>query len=236
MAGREGGGYDFPKFLVDTVWLADHLEDDDVRIVDTDVTAAYQRGHIPGSVLIPDNYEKDPSSNRVHILPPEKFADTMESLGIGDDTFVVTYDNSQSLYAARLWWALCYYGHTRVKVLNGGWKKWVNEGRPISLDPPQTRSDVRFSAKADASLIITTDDLKQIYDRPGVVVWDVRSREEYTGENARHNRRPGHIPGATHLEWVEMIDEETHTFKPGDEMRRALESKGITPEKEVVAH
>ena len=204
--------------------------------MDTDVAAAYQRGHIPGSVLIPDNYEKDPSSNRVHILPPEKFADTMESLGIGDDTVVVAYDNSLSLYAARLCWALWYYGHKRTKVLNGGWKKWVDEGRPISLDSPQTRSKVRFSARSDASLLITTDDLKQIYDRPGVVVWDVRSLEEYTGENARHNKRPGHIPGATHLEWVEMIDEETHTFKPGDEMRRTLESKGITPEKEVVAH
>ena len=232
----QGGGYRFGEFLTDPEWLAGHLGDDNLRIVDTDVEAAYQRGHIPGAVLIPDNFEKDPSTNRVHILGPEKFARLMESLGIGDDSLVVAYDNSRSLYAARLWWALRYYGHAGVKVLNGGWRSWVTEGRQISLDPASVRSGVSFSARPDDSLIITTEALKQSYDTPVVVVWDVRSRGEYTGENTRQNRRPGHIPGATHLEWLEMMHEKTHTFKPAGEMRRILESNGISRDKEVVAH
>ena len=97
----EARGYAFPEFLADTEWLAERLHDGAVRIVDTDVAAAYQRGHVPGAELVPDNYEKDPDSGRVHILPPRKFAEMMESLGIGDDTMVVVYDNSRSLYAGR---------------------------------------------------------------------------------------------------------------------------------------
>ena len=236
MEGQGTGGYAFPEFLVDTEWLSQHLNDDNVRVVDTDVEAAYQRGHIPDAVLIPDNFEKDPDTNRVHILPHGKFAELMESLGIGDETTVVAYDNSRSLYAGRLWWALRYYGHGNVKVLNGGWRKWISEGKPIGIDPPEARAAVSFTSKADESLMVTTEELKEVYDKPGVVVWDVRSRGEYTGESTRRNNRPGHIPGATHMEWLEMIDESTHMFKPADEMRSILTSKGITPDKEVFAH
>ena len=132
-------GYEFPEFLAETEWLAEHLDDDNLRVVDTDVIDAYRRGHVPGAVLMPDNYQKDPDSSRVHILGPEKFGEMMESLGIGDDTIVVAYDNSRSLYAGRFWWALRYYGHDDVKVLNGGWRKWVSEGRDISLKSAQER-------------------------------------------------------------------------------------------------
>ncbi len=236
MSTREQGEYAVPELLADTEWLAGRLDDNNIRIVDTDVAAAYQRGHVPGAVLIPDNYQKDSGDNKAHILPPEKFGRMMESLGVGDDTLVVTYDNSRSLYAGRLWWALRYYGHDNVKVLDGGWRKWIKEGRPISLDSAGTRSGEKFTPKVDESVFVSTERLKLAYNEPDVVVWDVRTREEYTGENSRHNTRPGHIPGATHLEWVELMDPETHTFKPPDEMRRILEAKGITPDKEVLAH
>ena len=236
MAREQEAGYAFPEFLAETGWLTEHLSDDNIRVVDTDVAAAYHRGHIPGAVLVPDNFEKDPATNRVHILPPEKFAEMMESLGIGDETLVVAYDNSRSLYAGRLWWALRYYGHDQAKVLNGGWRKWVREGMRISIDPSKNPPAAGFTPRKDESLMVTTEALKKAYNDPGTVVWDVRSREEYTGESVRGNRRPGHIPGATHLEWLEMIDDKTHTFKPATEMRRTLESKGITPEKEVLAH
>lgn len=236
MQGRGGTGYAAPELLADTQWLADHLEDSDIRIVDADVAAAYQRCHIPGAVLVPDNYEKDPDTHAVHILPPAMFAQMMESLGIGDETLVVAYDNSRSLYAGRLWWALQYYGHAKIKVLNGGWRKWVREGRPVSVEAPKPIAGNRFTPKPDASLIVTTEELKELHGRPDVAVWDVRTREEYTGDNPRRNRRPGHIPGATHLEWVEMMDPETHMFKPAEEMRGLLESNGIAAGSEVLTH
>ena len=236
MTSPQAEGYAHPDFLADTQWLEEHLGDSDIRIVDTDVDTAYQRAHIPGAILIPDNYEKDPATDRVHILPPDKFSQLMESLGIGDDTTVVAYDNSRSLYAGRLWWALSYYGHTKVKVLDGGWRKWLREGRRVSINPPHPGTGVRFSAPTDPSLMISTDQLKAAHTSPGTVVWDVRSRGEYTGDTTRGNRRPGHVPGAVHLEWLELMDPETHTFKPAEDMRRILGAKGITPDKEVAAH
>ena len=108
-------------------------------IVDTDLDPAYTRGHIPGAVLVPDNFEKNPDSGRVHIMNPEQFAAMCQGLGIGDDTHVITYDNSQSLYAARLWWALNYYGHTNVQVLNGRLAAVGDRGAQDRVDPGQGR-------------------------------------------------------------------------------------------------
>ena len=90
----------------------------------------------------------------------------MESIGIGDDTLVVAYDNSRSLYAGRLWWALQYYGHKNVKVLNGGWEKWVREGRPVSIEGPTPRTGKKFTPKPDPSLIVSTEELKEIQGSP----------------------------------------------------------------------
>lgn len=222
-----------PQFLVDAAWVEAHLNDPKVAVVDTDTTPAYDRGHIPGAVLIPDNFEKDPDTDRVHILPPRKFAAMAEGLGIGDDTLVIAYDNSQSLYAARLWWALSYYGHSNVKVLDGGWRRWVNQGGTVSFGRPRAAGQVRFTPKVDESQISTAEDLKACCDLADVVVWDVRSAREYTGADDRGNRRKGHIPGAIHLEWNNVMDRETHRFKPASEIRRILAEKGITPDKEV---
>ena len=229
-------GYAHPEFLADTAWLEEHLQDQGLRIVDTDVPPQYQRAHIPGAVIIEDHYEKDPETNRVHILGPQAFARMAESLGIGDDTLVVAYDNSRGLYATRLWWALNYYGHTNVKVLNGGWLKWLVEGRPITTINPKIPPGARFTPKINDSLMVTTEQLKKDYKKPKVVVWDVRSREEYTSTSTRGNRRPGHIPGAVHLEWLDLVDDKTQMLKPAHELRRILNSKGVTPDKRIEAH
>jgi thiosulfate/3-mercaptopyruvate sulfurtransferase len=228
-----GTGFAHPEFLVDAAWVAAHLEDSNLVVVDTDVEAAYARGHIPGAVLVPDNLEKDPDTNRVHILPPQKFAAMAEGLGIGDNTLVIAYDNSQSLYAARLWWALNYYGHRNVKVLDGGWRRWVNEGHAVSFARPKPAGRVKLNPRPDKSWISTGDELKACCNLSDVVVWDVRTTAEYAGAEARGNRRAGHIPGAIHLEWNNLMDRETHRFKPASEIRRILAEKGITAEKEV---
>ena len=99
-----GEGFARPELLVDAAWVAEHLDDPNVVVLDGDVEAGYLRGHIPGAVMVPDNYAKDPDTGRVHILAPEKFATFCQNLGIGDDTLVITYDNNQSLYSGRLWW------------------------------------------------------------------------------------------------------------------------------------
>lgn len=229
-------GFAHPEFLVDAAWVAAHLDDPNVVVVDGDVEAGYLRGHIPGAVLVPDNYEKDPASGRVHILPPEGFAAMCQNLGIGDDTLVVAYDNNQSLYAARLWWALNYYGHSQVKVLDGGWRQWVSEGRPVSFDRPTPGSGATFTPRAEESIMVRAEELMAACNLADAVIWDVRSDGEYSGANDRGNKRAGHIPGAVHLEWFNVMERDTHRFKPAGEIRELLKQRGITPDKAVFAY
>jgi thiosulfate/3-mercaptopyruvate sulfurtransferase len=231
-----GAGYAHPEFLVNAEWVLAHQNDPNVVVVDTDVEAAYLRGHIAGAVMVPDNYEKDPDSGRVHILPPDKFAVMCQNLGIGDDTLVIAYDNNQSLYAARLWWALNYYGHTNVKVLDGGWRRWVQEGRAISFDRPKLLASVKFTPMINDSIMVRVDELKAACSLSEVVIWDVRSDGEYDGSNGRGNKRLGHVPGAVHLEWFNLMDRDTHRFKPAEEVRLMLANHGITTDKAVFAY
>ena len=136
-------GYARPELLVETDWLAARLDDPQIRIVDCDPLEVYRRAHIQHAIGIPvHHYIKQPeytSDFRKYplVAPPDTMKALMERMGIGDDYLVVTYDSNGCLWSARLWWALHYYGHTNVKVLNGGWKKWFAEGRPVSIDSPR---------------------------------------------------------------------------------------------------
>lgn len=233
--------YAHPEMLVETEWLAERLEEPGVRVVDCDLTEAYRRAHILGAVGIPDavstgdNYWKNPD-DRVYVMTPEQFKGRMEGLGIGDDTLVVAYDASRSLYAARLWWVLTYYGHDRVVVLNGGWDKWIAEGRPVSRREAKYPR-AAFTPRPHPEVLATLEDMNAAIGKEDKVIWDVRSREEYTGENLRTNRRGGHIPGATYMEWLNTVTEgELRTFKPAEELMGMFKGLGVTPEKEVLAH
>ena len=228
--------FEHPEFLADTSWLADHLGGPGLRVVDCDVPEQYQRAHIPGSVFMMDHYQKDPSTDRVHIMGPYAFAQLAQSLGIGDDTRVVAYDNSKGLYAARLWWALNYYGHTNVQVLDGGWRKWLSEGGPVTDAPAESSEGLEFTPSTNASLMVTAEQIMEDYKKAEVVIWDVRSRGEYEGRTTRGNRRPGRIPNAVHLEWLELVDDGTHLLKSAADIRSILEAHGITPDKRIEAH
>lgn len=229
-------GFAHPEHLVDAAWVEAHRSDPNLVIVDCDVEPAYNRGHIPGAVLVPDNYEKDADTGRLHVLPPNKFAALCQGLGIGDNTLVVAYDNSQSLYAARLWWALNYYGHTSVKILDGGWRRWVSEGRAVSFARPKAPAPVTFNPRPNQSILVKVDELKANCRLDDVVVWDVRSTAEYDGSNSRGNQRVGHVPGSVHLEYLNTMDRETHRFKPAADIRRMLLAQGITPEKRIYTY
>lgn len=229
-------GYAHPELLAETEWLAQHLSDANIRIVDCEGPDAYGRAHILGAVCMGDNpFLK--GQDGVHVMPPEEFAELMAGLGIGDDTLVVAYDGHYSRNAARLWWALNYYGHPKVKVLNGGWRKWLAEGRPATDRATTTPHRTSFTPRVTPSLLVTGEGVKNVIGKPENALWDVRSREEYTGENTRGNKYSGHVPGARHLEWLEMMDTEgLATFRPAEEIRRMLAEKGITPEKQAYTY
>ena len=229
-----------PQFLADPGWLISHLGEPNLMVIDLDAEAGYLRGHIPGAAFLDNNFERNPETGWVDTMPPDRFAAVCESLGIGDDTLVVAYDNNMSLHAARFWWTLSYYGHRNVKVLDGGWRRWVAEGGEIAFDRGGHRVGAVFSPQVDPSLIVGFDEVRVACtigeaNPGGAVIWDTRTTAEYSGAVSR-NKRPGHVAGAVHLDWMDLMDRSTHRFKPAREIRQLLEEVGITADKAVFAY
>ena len=242
--------------LVTTDWLAEHLRDPDLRVVDirgyvkkTDLGEGRQRAeylgareeydeaHLPGAVYVDWTRDiTDPDDPvLVQVAPPERFAELMASLGIGDDTRVVVYDHAGGQFATRLWWVLTYYGHDRVYVLDGGWRKWTAEGRPTtSVVPepepaaftPRPRPEWRREAR---DVLAASGD---------AFVLDARDEGQYTGEVARGEGRAGRIPGARHLHADGLFDPERGTFLPDEELAGRLREAGVPEDKEepVIAY
>jgi thiosulfate/3-mercaptopyruvate sulfurtransferase len=225
-----------PELLAETDWLAERLDDPSIRIVDCDEFPAYQRLHIKNAIgLRVHHYLK--GEDDTHLMGPEQFAETMSRHGIGSEHTVVAYDGMGGLYAARLWWALDRYGHKNAKVLNGGFEKWFAEGRPVTREQSHVER-ARFEVRPGSDNLCGIDEIREAMDRGDTVVWDVRSRGEHTGEDPRQNKFGGHIPGAVHMEWMELTAPPARSgiLLPPDEMRRKLEQAGITPEKRVLVH
>ena len=239
-------GYARPELLVDTDWLQDRLLEPRIRVVDCGFWQSYTRAHIPGAVGVRrDHYFKDETTGSTFIDTPEQFAAEMSALGIGNETQVVAYDDFGGLWAARLWWALTYYGHQDVIVLDGGWRKWLREKRPITDTKPEM-VEATFTPSTNHSIVATAEQVmsESIVDgvsddaaKSGQVLLDVRSTGEYTGENDRGNARAGHMPGATHLEWLNFVtDDDIREFRPASELREILEAAGVTPDKTVTTY
>jgi len=243
--------------LVTTDWLAAHLEDEDLRVVDirgyvdkTDLGGGrqkaeylaaheeYDAAHIPGAVYVdwttditdPD----DPVS--VQIAPPERFAGAMGSLGIGDDTSVVIYDHAGGQFATRLWWALTYYGHDEVFVLHGGWNKWTDEGRPTTDEIP-TPQPATFTPRERAGWRKEAEALLAAGEG-GALVLDARDEGQYTGAVARGEARAGHVPGAAHLHSDSLLDPDSGTFYSEEELERRLREAGVSGDRDepVIAY
>ena len=142
--------YARPELLAEPDWLAEHADDPQVRIIDCATLEAYRRAHVPGAVHLPVHYYIKEQGEReggagMYVMPPDEFAALMGSLGVDADTTVVTYDDNNALVASRLWWALNYYGHTKAKVLNGGWHRWLTEGRPVTFHGARPEARTRSS-------------------------------------------------------------------------------------------
>ena len=229
-------GYVSSDIFVTTDWLADHLDDPGIRVLDTDLPEEYVRAHIPGALSVIDHYYKTSLEDRTHIQGPEQFAQTMSDLGISDDTLVVGYDSSGGLYSLRLMWALHYYGHTNVKMLDGGFPKWFAEGRPLSRAAPTYPAGI-FTPRKDDSIITDRDRVIQAIDDENTVILDVRSDRERDGSNKRGGQRGGYIPGSMHLEWTNFhTGGDVPVIKHADELRKILADVGVTPDKNVIAY
>jgi thiosulfate/3-mercaptopyruvate sulfurtransferase len=227
-------GYARPELLAETDWLAQHLNDPTIRVVDMRSGEAYRKGHIPGAVNLAWQALKD-ADNEVYVIPPEKLASLMGQLGIGNDTTVVGYDDQGGLSPARLWWVLDYYGHPKAKVLNGGWNKWVKEKHPVSTEV-STPPPAQFSGQMGSQKICLVEELLVEMKGSNVVIVDARSPAEYSGFDVR-GKRGGRIPGTINIDWVRNVTtDDLHTFKPAAELRKMYEAAGITPDKDIIVY
>lgn len=231
-------GYVDASILVTTDWLAEHIDDPNVVVVDTDDPSEYAEGHIPGASNPPDNYYKTSLEDRTHIQGPEQFAATMSSLGIGDDSLVVAYDRTGGLYALRLMWALHYYGHTNVKMLDGGYQRWVADGRETTTEATVVDGSSAFTPREpDRSIYADMNDVLEAIGDDDATLLDVRTDGEWDGSNKRGGKRGGRVPGAIHLEWVNFhTGGEIPTLKTADEIRGLLDEHGASTEGSVITY
>lgn len=225
-----------PGLVVNTEWLASHLQDANLRIVDLREEAKYREGHIPGAVNQPVAQIYDNSGPiKGLVLPKEQFESLMGGLGVGDESLVVAVDDSGGSSAARLLWNLEYYGYQGVVYLDGGFKKWESEKRETTRTAPKVAT-AKFTAKPDPSKLATKEQVLDSIRKPGVVIVDARSPAEYRGEDVR-SARGGHIPGAININWtVHLTEGDVPVLKPLEELRRIYESAGVTKDKEVIAY
>jgi len=244
------------EHLVDSEWLAAHLNDPQVRIVDirgyvktkeqedgsqkADYVGAqedYQQAHIPGAIYLDWTSDIVDLADPVpaQVAPPEKLAKVLGEAGIGDEQLVVVYDAHPAMqFSTRLWWVFRYYGNKNVRVLDGGWKKWLKEGRPTTADLPDYPT-ATFTPRLQPGLRATAEDVLGMIHNSDITILDAREEAQYTGK-LRRAKRGGRIPGALHLAREELINPEDGTFRPLTEIQNLTTKAGLEPDKQIVAY
>jgi thiosulfate/3-mercaptopyruvate sulfurtransferase len=234
-------GYAKEDVLVSPEWAKEHLDDPSVRFVEVDVdTASYEQGHIPGAVAwdwtsqLSDGIRRD-------VAAREEMARLLSESGIGADTHIVLYGDNNNWFAAWAYWQLKLHGWERLSILNGGRRYWLDNGLPLSVDPPTYEPTGIELAEPSNELRAFRDDVMSQLGDPGVTLVDVRSPAEFSGEviappgMTETAQRGGHIPGAQSIPWGQTVQEDG-TFKDADALRALYEPKGVTPDKDVIAY
>jgi thiosulfate/3-mercaptopyruvate sulfurtransferase len=237
--------YAQPDVLVETTWVADNLNTPGVRLVEVDEDILlYEQGHVPGAVKLDWHTELQRPDVR-DFVDEAGFASLMESKGISNDDTVVLYGDKSNWWAAYAFWFFKYNGHKDVRLMNGGRQKWMAESRDVETQAATPAPGQYTVPYRDASIRAFASDVLQhlldVKDGRGTLV-DVRSPAEFTGEKLHMPEYPqegalrgGHIPGAANIPWAQTVLEDG-TFKPADDLQALYESKGVTPDKPVVAY
>ena len=234
--------YAHPEYLVDTEWVANHLEDPNVRIIESDEDPLlYSIGHIPGAAQV-DWFSTLQHPLRRDFVTKEQFEEVASKLGITNDTTVLFYGDKSNWFACYALWLFQYYGHQNVKIMNGGRTKWEQENRPLVKDVPSYTATAYKAKEADKSIRAFRDDVfKQIEAKKPMV--DVRSPKEYSGELLHMPNYPqegatrgGHIPGAVSIPWAQAVNEADSTFKSAEDLKVLYEGKNVKSDGEIIAY
>jgi thiosulfate/3-mercaptopyruvate sulfurtransferase len=235
--------YARPDVLVDTQWVAEHRNDPNIRIVECDEDVLlYDLGHIPGAVKI--DWVSDLNDQLVRdYLQKEEFEKLMSAKGIANDTTLVFYGDKNNWWATYAFWVFQLFGHTNAKIMNGGRKKWIDEGRQLSTEVPRYPA-TQYTApeRSDTEIRAFRDEVLAALKSDDVALVDVRSPDEYSGKKLHMPDYPqegalrgGHIPGAKSIPWATAVNEDS-TFKSREELEHIYGSKGITSDKNVIAY
>jgi thiosulfate/3-mercaptopyruvate sulfurtransferase len=233
--------YAHPEVLVDTNWVAEHSQDRNVRVVEVDVdTKAYDEGHIPGAVAwnwttqLCDTLRRD-------VIPKDQFEQLMAASGVGNDTTVILYGDNNNWFAAWALWQMKLYGHKDVRLMNGGRKKWLEEGRELTTDAANVTRTSYTASGPDLSLRTFLPEAMKASESRSAAFVDVRSPDEFTGKILAPPglpetcQRGGHIPGAANIPWGQACNEDG-TFKSYDELKTLYGNKGVTGDSPVIAY
>ena len=226
--------YAHPEVLVSTQWVADHINDSKIRLIEVDVdTSAYDQGHIAGAAgwnwqtQLQDNVRRD-------LVDKPTLERLLGAAGVSTDTTVVLYGDNNNWFAAYAFWQLKYYGVKDVRLMNGGRKKWVEEKRPLTTEAARITPTGYKASSPDEKLRARKEDVFAVLEKrkTGALV-DVRSVDEFTGKILappglnETAQRAGHIPGAANIPWSQAANEDG-TFKSADQLKALYESKGVT--------
>ncbi len=234
--------YTNPEVLVSTDWVEEHKRDANLRIAEIDVdTKAYEEGHIEGAVAW--NWQTQLCDTvRRDLIPRADLEKLLGESGIDNNTTIVLYGDNNNWFACWALWQLRIYGHKNVYIMNGGRKKWLAEGRPLSKEVPTFPTKTYTAAAPDFSLRAYLPEVSEIVETTkGWSLVDVRSLDEYTGKILSPPglpetcQRGGHIPGAKNIPWGKNCNDDG-TFKTADELRSLYEAQGISPDKNVIAY
>ena len=244
MTDANNKGYAHPEVLVTTDWVAQHKDDPNVRLVESNEDPLlYPSGHIPGAVEIDWTRDLNDPVRRDY-LTREAFCSLMKRSGIAPETTVVFYGDRNNWWAAYAFWVFQLFGHKNAKLMDGGRLKWVKEGRPMTEEVPSyAATEYAAPLRDDKTERAFRDQVLEHVNKGGRLV-DVRSPEEFTGERLHMPDYPnegalrgGHIPGAVSVPWSRAINPEDGTFKTADELREIYAGeKGLSPENKVIAY
>jgi thiosulfate/3-mercaptopyruvate sulfurtransferase len=227
--------------LVDTQWVENHLSDDSIRIVEVDENPGlYAEAHIPGAIGF--DWKKDLQDQvKRDFLGPAEFGELLGGRGISNDHTIVLYGDRNNWFAAYTYWYLRYYGHDKVKLVNGPREKWISEGRPTSADVRSYEPQQFTAREGDEAIRARRDEVLAALGSKKRLV-DVRSPQEYSGEliamagyEQEGAQRAGHIPGAASVPWAQAVKEDG-TFKSADELRELYRGKGVVDGNPIIAY